>query len=283
MQWCLFGEALNDSTHYKKAPHAMLMSFRRTRGNIRIHHNLLFSSRDRHPTLGGGEPQRSNAEAVFDFRNNVIYNWEGPCNLASGRFNLVGNYWRPGPNTRPWEQERPIAPKAEAQDVTRGVIRDNVFEDHAAWTADNLSAVAWGARGGKYVGDVTREAFALAGEPVAEADRPVTHTVADAYAMVLNHAGASRLRDAADARVIAGVRDRSNRRIDSQRDVGGWPVLKTAPAPRDTDHDGMPDEWERRQRLDPRDPIDRNDRRPDGSTNLEQYLNSLIDMPRLGH
>jgi hypothetical protein len=141
----------------------MLMSFRRTRGNIRIHHNLLFSSRDRHPTLGGGEPQRSNAEAVFDFRNNVIYNWEGPCNLASGRFNLVGNYWRPGPNTRPWEQERPIAPKAEAQDVTRGVIRDNVFEDHAAWTADNLSAVAWGARGGKYVGDVTREAFALAG------------------------------------------------------------------------------------------------------------------------
>jgi hypothetical protein len=45
----------------------------------------------------------------------------------------------------------------------------------------------------------------------------------------------------------------------------------------------MPDEWERRQRLDPRDPIDRNDRRPDGSTNLEQYLNSLIDMPRLGH
>lgn len=283
MQWCLFGEALNDSTHYKKAPHAMLMSFRRTRGNIRIHHNLLFSSRDRHPTLGGGEPQRSNAEAVFDFRNNVIYNWEGPCNLASGRFNLVGNYWRPGPNTRPWEQERPIAPKAEAQDVTRGVIRDNVFEDHAAWTADNLSAVAWGARGGKYVGDVTREAFALAGEPVAEADRPVTHTAADAYAMVLNHAGASRLRDAADARVIAGVRDRSNRRIDSQRDVGGWPVLKTAPAPRDTDHDGMPDEWERRQRLDPRDPIDRNDRRPDGSTNLEQYLNSLIDMPRLGH
>lgn len=111
----------------------------------------------------------------------------------------------------------------------------------------------------------------------------MTHTVADAYAMVLNHAGASRLRDAADARVIAGVRDRSNRRIDSQRDVGGWPVLKTAPAPRDTDHDGMPDEWERRQRLDPRDPIDRNDRRPDGSTNLEQYLNSLIDMPRLGH
>lgn len=52
MQWCLFGEALHDSTHYKKQPHAMLMSFRRTQGNVSIHHNLLFSSRDRHPTLG---------------------------------------------------------------------------------------------------------------------------------------------------------------------------------------------------------------------------------------
>ncbi len=45
MQWCLFGEALNDSTHHKKEPHAMLMSFRKIRGNVSIHHNLLFSSR----------------------------------------------------------------------------------------------------------------------------------------------------------------------------------------------------------------------------------------------
>lgn len=40
MQWCLFGEALNDSTHHKKQPHAMLMSFRKIKGNISIHHNL---------------------------------------------------------------------------------------------------------------------------------------------------------------------------------------------------------------------------------------------------
>ncbi len=32
--------------------------------------------------------------------------------------------------------------------------------------------------------------------------------------------------------------------IDSQNDVGGWPNLESAPAPKDSDHDGMPDEWE---------------------------------------
>ncbi len=52
LQWSLFGEALHDSTHHKEA-HAMLMSLRKTTGKVSIHHNLLFSSRNRHPTLGG--------------------------------------------------------------------------------------------------------------------------------------------------------------------------------------------------------------------------------------
>lgn len=70
----------------------MLMSFRKIKGNIRIHHNTLFSSRDRHPTLGGYPPPESDADSIFDVRNSVIYNWEGACNLAAGRFNLVANY-----------------------------------------------------------------------------------------------------------------------------------------------------------------------------------------------
>jgi len=58
--------------------------------------------------------------------------------------------------------------------------------------------------------------------------------------------------------------------------VGGWPSLKSAPAPKDTDRDGMPDAWEKANQLDPRAPEDRNgDRDSDGYTNLDEYLNSL--------
>ena len=276
MQWCLFGEALNDSTHYKKQPHAMLMSFRKIKGNISIHHNLLFSSRDRHPTLGGYPPPQSDARSIFDFRNNVIYNWEGACNLATGRFNLVGNYWRPGPNTKPYDREPPIQPKAEAHDVTTGFLAGNLFEGRPDWTADNYGAFEWGVRGGKYIGDVTPEKFQQPAEVVPDADRPATQPADEAYRQVLAGAGASKVRDAADRRVVDGVADRTHRRIDSQREVGAWPTLESGSPAVDTDRDGMPDVWETQHGLRADDSADGNAVQAGGYTNLEHYLNDLV-------
>ena len=44
----------------------------------------------------------------------------------------------------------------------------------------------------------------------------------------------------------------------------------------DTDQDGMPDKWEKKVGLNPKDPSDGNkDRNNDGFTNLEEYINSL--------
>jgi hypothetical protein len=51
----------------------------------------------------------------------------------------------------------------------------------------------------------------------------------------------------------------------------------TIPAPRDEDHDGMPDAWELTQGLDVGNPSDGPlDHDGDGNTNLEEYLNSLV-------
>ena len=55
-----------------------------------------------------------------------------------------------------------------------------------------------------------------------------------------------------------------------------WPDYRTRDVPVDSDHDGMPDDWERRHGLNPNDPTDGNaDRDGDGYTNLEEYLNWL--------
>jgi len=278
LQWSMFGEALHHSTHEKGA-HAMLMSFRKVRGNVSIHHNLLFSSRNRHPTLGGGSPEECNKNAICDFRNNVLYNWSGSTNLRIGQFNLINDYYRPGPNTDT-DDHYPIRPKVTIDDVTVGCMSGTVFEWNKEWTEDNRLAMQWGRRDenpdGNYRGNVTREKFLLPAEPVAKADRPTTHSASEVYELVLDQAGASLVRDAADRRVIKGVRDRTHRLIDSQNDVGGWPKLRSKPAPKDTDQDGMPDAWEAKLKLDLKNPDDRNgDADNDGYTNLEEYLNSL--------
>jgi len=63
-------------------------------------------------------------------------------------------------------------------------------------------------------------------------------------------------RDSVDARIVSEVLLRSGAIIDSQQQVGGWPELKSTVTPKDSDGDGMPDEWERRYGLNPLDPSD---------------------------
>lgn len=53
-----------------------------------------------------------------------------------------------------------------------------------------------------------------------------------------------------------------------------FPELKSAPAPKDADNDGLPDDWETQNGLDPQDPSDNNkDKDGDCYTNLEEWLN----------
>src|SRR6185436_10888854 len=86
--------------------------------------------------------------------------------------------------------------------------------------------------------------------PQLGTDSPETQSAQQAFELVLAKAGASLHRDAVDLRVIDNVRKRQGKLINSQDEVGGWPELRSALAPVDSDHDGMPDSWEKEHRLD---------------------------------
>ena len=113
-----------------------------------------------------------------------------------------------------------------------------------------------------------------------------TQSAADAYESVLRYAGASLKRDAVDERVVKNVRDGdytasgSNGSgygfIDDPSDVGGWPVY-TGEAPADSDGDGMPDDWEKKRGLDPSKDDSAGYALSDSYTNLEVYMNSLVE------
>lgn len=271
VQWCLIAEGLNKSKHTKGAHGYGSLS--RANGPVTWHHNLWAHNNSRNPRLGdnyGRAPY-----PTFDVRNNVIYDYgEIASGLTQGvlKVNYVGNYIRPGPDSKATTPIRVGGPS----DLSFH-IRENVFEGNAALTAENSHFFDPIEIDGKRQVRTVAEPFSA--EPVK------TVSAARAYEAVLREVGASLpRRDSADARIVDQVRRRRGSIIDSQEQVGGWPSLSSKAAPLDSDGDGMPDAWERRHGLNPRDAADgAGDRDRDGYTNVEEYLNSALGtaVPRL--
>jgi pectate lyase len=104
-----------------------------------------------------------------------------------------------------------------------------------------------------------------------------TRTAEEAYANVLRWGGASLPeRDLITTYVAQCVRDDTGEPAGTTDDwpSAGYPVYKPAAPLPDNDHDGMPDEWEIRHKLNPHDALDASrDADADGYTNVEEYIN----------
>ena len=121
-----------------------------------------------------------------------------------------------------------------------------------------------------------------------------THSAAEAYEKVLAYVGASLYRDEIDARYMEeaktgtatykGSITNSPGIIDKVSDVKGYTEANfgtgTRPADFDTDKDGIPDEWEKANGLNPNDASDAITYSLDKKgyyTNIEVYANSLVE------
>jgi hypothetical protein len=70
--------------------------------------------------------------------------------------------------------------------------------------------------------------------------------------------------------------------ITDPRQMGGYPQYRDWQPYKDTDNDGMPDEWEVKNGLNPNDPADANgDLNGDGYTNIEKYINAIPTQGRV--
>jgi hypothetical protein len=108
-----------------------------------------------------------------------------------------------------------------------------------------------------------------------------------AYQSIIKRVGASLQRDAVDDRIIKEMLNGKGKIIDVQggfphgttyeQSKGAWPVLKAAASLPDQDADGIPDDWERKNGLNPNDAYDAaNLGLHPYFTNIEVYLNSLL-------
>ena len=284
IQWCIISEPLNYSYHFEKGDtdfqdhgYGGIWGGR----HFTAHHNLFAHCVSRNPRFAG---IRSVPEERVDYRNNVIYNW-GANNVyggEGGQYNLVNNYYKYGPSTNKNVRSRVVNPsRTETISFGKYFVDGNYVDGAEDVSINNWNGVQMG-NGGSEEDKQAAKLNAAFNSVV-----PTTQKAEQAYEAVLQLAGASLKRDTLDQRIINDVKNRTGRIIDVQ---GGyphgttynvsqkaWPFLQSLPAQKDSDNDGMPDEWERKNRLNANDSGDASKNSLHKHfTNIEVYINSLI-------
>ena len=264
ISWSIISEALNRSRHQKETHSAGLM-IGDSSYNVSIHHNLLAHNDFRNPLIIGG--------GTHDVVNNIIYDWgvlaaEIVDEDSNSFLNFVGNYFIPGPSTQRELYEMIVS-------TEKGIPRVYVAGNLGPHRTDPGLA-DWMIVGHGYGSDSASEIYRSPAPFLVP--EVTTFDAGEAFVRVLENTGALLpRRDSVDQRLVTEVRNGSGRIIDSPEQVGGYPDLDDGTPPPDSDHDGMPDDWEAHWGLDPYNPADGNgDLDGDGYTNVEEYLHSLL-------
>ena len=308
VQWCLVAQSLVNSGHSKGA-HGYGGNWGGSGASF--HHNLIAHHGSRTPRLG--PRPTTQLDERMDMRNNVIYNFGGNgCYGGEGmNVNIVNNYYKPGPGsptdkkgyriagigirTNKYVNTYPAyAPALHLWGkyyVTGNYNSKYTQLNQDNWTYGIINQIDASGCDGTFTQE-TKDSIKLA-EPI-DYILTTTHSAADAYDRVLDFAGASLHRDSFDELMVSDTRNGKatytgsglskgfvnsqddNKPADADASWSAWPTLASKEAPKDTDGDGMPDEWELANALDPTNPNDGKTIGADGYSNLENYLNSLV-------
>lgn len=264
-------------------------------GSLRVslHHNAMSTNGIRSPLIQGA--------AIFDWRNNFVYNWGGnnagdfgtALNNASAKGNLINNHYVLGPGSGTpifWIQNTgPTRVDGSAADQGGTVVYTS--GNWGPGPDSGTSCVSGCAD--DYILYGTLDYYNLLGQnnfPAAPSNARTftpytvptvtTHTTALVKSTVLPNVGAYKpSRDSLDQAILDYTTNSTGCSVYTVGCVpsagGPWPTLSGGAAPTDTDQDGMPDAWETAHGLNPNNAADGNTTAANGYTNIENYLNEL--------
>jgi pectate lyase len=262
VQWSMIYQGLFQGGHSEGSGHAYGSLI--NGHNYTYHHNLYAHNNSRSP-----RPQISSGnELHLDWVNNVLYNPHDQFGNSSGDayyMNYVGNYGVKGPETNngtnwlmsPGNGSSHIYQDGNYVDMNR----DGLLNGTAATASDVVRP------NHTYVAEPSRLFPGLL--PEIE-----TQSAQQAYVHVLSRAGASRVRDAVDQRLVGTLLNHMPGQIDTQADWGGWPTLPAGSALADANDDGVPDDWAIANGFSTSTPLHQTIS-PSGYTYLEEYVHSL--------
>lgn len=222
--------------------------------NWTVAHCLWADNKSRNPKMKCG----------IQYYNNVVYNYGngiiGGHSSAHHYQDVINNYFITGPNSG-----------------SSNKYFDQWTEtDHLYSTGNYTDGNNDGVLNGTLITDYN------GATPMANPNFKTTHpmnlkTAEEAYYDIVEHVGASRVRDAHDQRIIDQLTSLGKKGafIDDESGVGGIGTLAGGSALKDSDGDGMPDEWEDANGTNKNKNDANEDAHGDGYTNIETYINSL--------
>ena len=287
LQWTMLTEALNIAGHQNYpagTAHGYAASIGGDTGSF--HHNLLAHNEGRNWSMAGGLDAGGYFAGRLDIYNNVVYNWRSrTTDGGAHEVNFVNNYYKPGAATTHFKALS--AQYGNFPGTQQYYVSGNIMPGYFSEANQSSGYTAGTENGGSlpttYSPWVSAPFFPSYG---------TIDSARFAYKRVLSTAGCNLpLPDAHDTRIVRETRDGTYTYTgrgpfggypglpNSQDDTGGWEnyAEQHRPANWDTDHDGLPDWWERILTLNPASaPGDFSegnaDPDGDGYTRLEEYL-----------
>lgn len=230
-------------------------------GGVSIIRSLYIDNKTRNPKVKG----------VNEYVNNVVYNWgSGGGYIAGGEsagqsyVNIMNNVFISGPSTT-------INPFTRGNENFHAYVQRNYYDFNKNGVLDGSEI------------EQTAEDYANVDFQSIRYDYPTVNTLLDpldAYAKVIAGVGASKSRDNVDTLLIGEVKSLGTLgELISDETVSPWSSggpITGGTAPQDTDGDGMPDDWEIANGLDPNVNDAMGDKKGEGYANIEYYINSLV-------
>lgn len=282
LQNCIIGQGLHRENHSAggliQTPDG---------GKISLLKNLYISNKTRNPKVKGVNEFVNNV--VYDWGNgnrldnNLNYGWEGDAYIMGGssgvsEVNIINNYFMGGP----------LTPPSKTTPFSRGTGTFNVY-GAGNFFDNNQNGVLDGTEVPfDSVGYPGISGSAFQASPYAYPAAAPTLTAAQAYQHIIDNVGANYpRRDEVDTLLVGEVQSRGTRGVYMYRETannlsnGGLGEVFGAPAPLDSDADGMPDAWEMANGLN-------KDLKADATQfstiypdylNIEVYINSLTTTP----
>lgn len=237
-----------------------------------IHHNLFIHHQNRNPAIANGPAEIIN-NVAYNVRHGFVHH-----NPASGPFDIVGNSYIAGPDDE---------------------LIPFYFDDENGFTADDLGyylADNYIDDPGVFTGTVNDPWVEMVHPSFEYLEAPESFKSATYFEfegttagyIPITIQGAAEARDLVIERSGAFPRDVVTRRLLDEYGArnGDWGVdapadllegLTPGAPPTDTDGDGMPDQWETDNGLDPANGDDHTTEMPSGYTAIEDYINGVAD------